>query len=236
MLLTASTRSLARHHGAVVGQQEGVALLGRGAPAPRRCGHPRFVVGDERQLADPHHVVGVKGRMTLAGASPLQTGEGGQVGAVQVHHGPAVRIVVVDGKVEGHLLGGRSPPRCSPQVDVREPVGAEPSQAGAGRGGDQGAVRQQGGEVAGAPVAYPRFGKGGPSITMVSRSAWFSHGSTPEPCRRSRRSRKLPDLEGQRQGESMARTQGTPGAICGLCGTPDAEGLGDPVSRSRHRR
>ena len=181
---------LARHHGAVVGEQEGVALGGAAPQLLGDAGIPRLVVGDERQLADPHHVVGGEGADDVGRIQPLQTGEGGQVGAVQVHHGPAVRIVVIDGEVEGHLLGGAVTPQVLPlQIDVREPVGAQTSQAGAGGGGDQGAVRQQGGEVAGAPGGITALEEGGPQHHHGVAQCLFSHGSTPEPCRRSRRSR-----------------------------------------------
>ena len=184
---------LARHHGAVVGQQEGVALGGAAPQLLGDAGIPRLVVGDERQLADPHHVVGGEGADDVGRIQPLQAGEGGQVGAVQVHHGPAVWIVVVDGEVEGHLLGGAITPQVLPlQVDMREPVGAQTPQAGAGGGGDQGAIRQQGREVAGAPGGIATLEEGGPQHHHGVAQCLFSHGSTPEPCRRNPHPRSSP--------------------------------------------
>ncbi len=166
----------------MVGQQEGFALGGTATELLGDAGIPRLVVGDERQLADPHHVIGGERADHVGRIQPLQAGEGGQMGAVQVHHGLAVRIVVVDGEVEGHLLGGAIPPQVfAAHAHGGEARRVEPAEAGAGRGGEQGAIRQFGREIAGAAGGIASFEKGCAQHHHGLAQCLFSHGKTPVP-------------------------------------------------------
>ena len=111
---TAASRLLPGDHRAVIGEQHRRVIRRRPGAPPRPAGCRRAGIRHERQLADPHHVVGRERRQHVVRVQPGEARDRDRVGRVQVHDRPRVGRISYTHWCKNASFEGASPPTWRP--------------------------------------------------------------------------------------------------------------------------
>ena len=118
----------------MIGEQHGMVLGGHFADRAGQVDIARRVIGDQRQVADPHDVIGGDRRQHIGRVDIGQAADRHGMGGVQMDHRAGLRPLAIHGQMQHAFLGRRvAGDKSAGVIQFRQPGRVEGAQGGAGR-------------------------------------------------------------------------------------------------------
>src|SRR3954469_8404296 len=208
---------------AVVGEQHRPVLAGDRLDRIRERAISRPEVRHQRELADPHHVVGRQWRDDVLRLLVAEARDRHRIGGVQVDDGSCGRPLLEDREVEEVLLGRLvSADVLSSGGHLGDAVNVEISETRVRRRHQDGAVLELHRQVPGAPVGeLPRVEQLPHPHELAAELGFLTHDLPLPPARASSASSKkssppkFPDFSARATPRSSLTSTGTPGLTSG---------------------